>query len=94
MEMIYNGKLVKVVYTYKVEVTHKTDVEAVRELAASCGAGFKRGKAHGNPGAYRVDCFVEADAFYGIDWLLDKVQRILPDARVLRGGMMEVEVIQ
>ena len=94
MELVHNGKLLKVAYTYRVEVMRKADVEAVKELAASYGAGFRKGKAHGNLGNYRVDCFVEAiDWFVPIDRMMDAVQRVLPDARVYRGGMMEVEVI-
>ena len=94
MEFVFNGELVKVVYTYRVDVVRKRDMEVVKEFAKSYGAGFGKGKAHGVPGEYRVSCYVEVvEPFFCVDLFADKLKRVLPDAKVCRGGMMKVETV-
>ena len=58
-----NGKLVNVETMFRVEVNNKRELEAVQNYAEVNGKVFKRGKPHGRPGQYRIDCYLSADYY-------------------------------
>lgn len=78
-----NGKAVNVETMYCVEVNNKYEMEAVQTYAKANNKVFKKGKAHGKPGQYRIDCYISADYYDLREKVRDAISRVLGhDVRV------------
>ena len=77
MILMVNGKLVNVEKMFRIEVNNKRELEAVQNYAEVNGKVFKKGKPHGKPGQYRVDCYVSADYYDLREKVRDTLSRML-----------------
>ena len=77
MVLEVNGKLVNVETMFSVEVNNKRELEAVQNYAEVNGKVFKKGKPHGKPGQYRIDCYLGADYYDLRETVRDALSRKL-----------------
>jgi hypothetical protein len=86
-------KIIK--WLYRVEVGSWKDAESVIEVAKQYNAMWKRGKAHGKPGAIKCCVYVEAEPFArgwhtGREMLRDVMARRVPGAETLWGDALDI----
>lgn len=89
-----NGMLVDITRVWRVEVENKREMEAVEYYAKLHDRKFKKGKTHGKPGQYRLDCYVEADFHDLREKVRDTLSRIIGhDVIVYATQEMELNVL-
>lgn len=77
MILMVNGKLVNVETMFRIEVNNKHEVELVQNYAKTYDKVFKKGKPHGSPGQYRIDCYIGADYYDLRETVRDGMSRLL-----------------
>lgn len=77
MILTVNGKHVNMEMLWRIEVNNKRELEIVRDYAEANGKTFKKGKPHGKPGQYRIDCYISADYYDLREKVRDTMSRVL-----------------